>query len=99
MSQSFSTADSRHNFSIDEKPYFLPGISVDDFDKLATVLKTPEAERFDATKDFVLSYADARTQKALRTLTIAQFTQLFRGWIGLANGADVTPGESSSSVE
>lgn len=99
MPQSFSTADSRHHFSIDEKPYFLPGLSIDEWDEIEMVLGAPDSEKFAATKAFVLSKADTRTAKALGSLSISQFTSLFRGWIGLANGADVTPGESSSSAE
>lgn len=98
MVQTFSTADARHNFVIDEKPYFLPGISVDDFDKIETVLDVPVEKSFTASKEFVLSYADARTAKALRGLSPKQFTALFRAWLGL-DSSDVTPGESGSSAE
>ena len=95
--QTFSTAEARHNFVIDEKPYFLPGLSVDDFDQLEPVLSGAPENRFSLTREFVFAHTDARTVKALRTLSIGQFTQLFRSWCGL--DGSVTPGESESSAE
>lgn len=97
MVQTFSSESKQHNFVIDDKPYSIKGLGPDDFEKLGDVLATPQASLFPVMRDFLYSYADARTRKAISdNLGIRDIQILFRGWCGL--DAEAVPGESKGSA-
>lgn len=96
--QSFSTTETRHLFEIDGVEYFLPGLTIDDYEAVSEVMVVPDHQRPPAFRDFILERASEDAAEALRKLTIKQTSQLFREWVGLTGKSEIAPGESSGSA-
>jgi len=98
---SISTKAIRHEFLIDGVKYYLPGITMGDFETVAKLSEMPVRERIGAFRDLMAS----RVQRASRwafwrksgrlavyALSPAEVTRIFKLW-----GVGLTPGESSAS--
>lgn len=92
MVDSFTSAQP-YSFEIDGKPYVLPGLSFGDVDTVAEAMSGDPAAQLTAARSILFDRSNERTQKAIKSLGIADLGKLFRKWAG------VEPGESSGSPE
>jgi hypothetical protein len=99
--QEFTTKAARHEFTIDGELYWLPGVTVADFEALERLSKLEGKEQIREFTALLMARVEPNswwrviTLKSARhmvgRLTPAQLTDLYRAWWGM------TPGESSGS--
>jgi len=107
--QTFSTEETRHNFQVDGREFFIPAVSIGDaleFAALADMEAAEQAEKFGhilASKVQPLNRTlwERITGKnpaptALDKLSIRQKSELFKEWAATAKAVPL--GESSSSA-
>lgn len=108
--QEFSSADSRHDFSLDGARYYLPAIDEDSVRVISTFADMERTERPTAMKRFLVENArDHRSaiarfftgqksaRRAVESLSLVQASALFTAWAGMDRRSD--SGESSSSPD
>ena len=106
--QEFKSADARHTFKVDRGVYYLPGFSIEDIEPLSALAELPPAEQASGFRGVLADRVQCDRSPFLRLLTgwkspreavdslsVAQASDLFKGW---AMSAKVTPGESSGSA-
>jgi hypothetical protein len=104
--QSFSTKEVRHEFAVDDVPYYLPGVTVTDLEAVAALGVLEGAEQIAAFRDLIVSRVQPQKRtfaqwlsgarsaaSAVEALNIKQLSELFREWSGMGK----TVGESSAS--
>ena len=102
--QSFSTKEIRHNFLVDDLPYYLPGVNVGDLEQIAELFEMDVTPQMVAFRELIASRAQSPNRwafwrksprRAVAALTIKQLSELFQAWTGM----DKKPGESSASPD
>lgn len=88
--RSFSSAQP-YTFTIDDSAYSLKPLLFEDVEEFDSIQNVPAEDRTRALRDFIFKRADARTQKAIKSLAITDVMELVKDWAG------VDLGESSSS--
>lgn len=104
--QEFSTADARHEFTVDGHKYFLPAVSIEDVQRLAELAKmnpTDQATRFKGmlqarvqpqSRTFMMWLRRTPAgPAAITAMSFPQLTALFNEWASMGRPV----GESSGS--
>ena len=91
--QEFSTKTIRHEFSIDGTVYWLPGVTVDDFEEVAKLATVDQVASIPVFRDLMLSrvrgggiWGAFTRRRAAGKLNITQLMQLFSDWTGMKSG-------------
>lgn len=92
MVDAFSSAKP-YSFTIDGKPYTLPGLSFGDVDEVAAAMSGDMGEQLEAVKKILFARANKTTENGIKGMGLADLGKLFKRWAGLDSG------ESSSSEE
>lgn len=111
--QKFSTKEIRHEFEVDGIVYWLPGVTIGDFQdaaKLALIEDT--REQIDAYERLLSSKARCNTptwrlffsrrrtpRQAVRALNMMQLGELFAAWSKLGNSAGEASGSQVSTPD
>lgn len=82
-----------YSFTINDKPYTLPGLSFGDVDEVAAAMTGDMGEQLEAVKKVLFSRANKATQDGIKGMGLADLGKLFKRWAGLDSG------ESPSSEE
>jgi len=85
MVDSFSSAKP-YSFTIDDKPYTLPGLSFGDVDEVAEAMSGDAGAQLTAAKHILFSRANATTEKGIKSLGLNDLGKLFRKWAGVESG-------------
>lgn len=80
-----------YSFTIDDKPYTLPGLSFGDIDAVADAMSGDAGAQLTAARTILFSRCNKATEAAVKTLGIGDLGKLFRTWSGVESG------ESSNS--
>lgn len=92
MVDSFSSAKP-YSFTIDGKPFTLPGLSFGDVDEVAEAMSGDAGAQLAAAKKVLFSRANKATEAGIRSMGLGDLGKLFRSWSGVESG------ESSSSED
>ena len=87
---SFSSAKP-YSFTIDGKPFTLPGLSFGDVDDVADAMSGDAGAQLTAAKKILFSRANKATEAGIRSMGLGDLGKLFRAWSGVESG------ESSNS--
>ena len=102
--QSFSTKEIRHDFLVDDRPYFLPGVNVGDLERVAELSSMDTTPQLAAFRELIASRVKSPNpwafwrkspRRAVAALTILQLSELFKGWTGMGEPV----GEPSASPD
>ena len=81
------------SFTIDGKPYTLPGLSFGDVDEVAEAMSGDAGAQMAAAKKVLFARANKETEAGIKSLGLSDLGKLFRKWAGVESG------ESSNSEE
>lgn len=102
--QNFSTKEIRHDFTVDGAPYFLPGVTIGDYEEVGKLASMETDEQIVAFRQLLATRAKTpnvwafwrkHPRAAVSSLSPKQLTALFTAWTGFGKSV----GESSSSPE
>jgi hypothetical protein len=98
--QEFSTKAVRHEFRIDGRRFWLPGIRLADFEAAAQLDSMTPEQRIPAFRDFIATRVRPFWfgRRATRKLNIVQLMDLWKGWVGLPGEAGSSSPDSSPSI-
>jgi len=75
-----------YSFTIDDKPYTLPGLSFGDIDEVAEAMSGDVGSQLAAAKKILFSRANKATEAGIKSLGLADLGSLFRKWAGVDSG-------------
>lgn len=92
MVDAFSSAKP-YSFTIDGKPFTLPGLAFGDIDEVAAAMSGDAGEQLQAAKKVLFGRANKTTEAAIKSMGLGDLGKLFKRWAGVESG------ESASSEE
>jgi hypothetical protein len=103
--QEFTTRGNRHDFKVNGRSYWLPGATLNDYERVAQLGDLKPEEQVPAFRGLLLERAQPQgwrallhgrsARRAVGELSMVQASALFKAWV--APGADL--GESSGSPD
>lgn len=85
MVDAFSSAKP-YSFTIDDKPYLLPGLSFGDVDAVAEAMSGDAGMQLKAAQKLLFSRANKATETAIKSMGLGDLGKLFRSWAGVDAG-------------
>ena len=85
MVDSFNSAKP-YSFTIDDKPYTLPGLSFGDIDEVAEAMSGDVGAQLAAAKKILFARANKATETGIKSLGLSDLGSLFRKWAGVDAG-------------
>lgn len=91
--QEFTTKENRHEFTVDGRKFWMPGVTIADFEEVSALDGMTDEQRIPAFTKLVTSrirgggfWGFMVRPRAVGRLTPMQLTELFGGWMGMTSG-------------